>query len=215
MDAEEKQDGREKGQGEGVPKGDAAASPLRHADPPQPVVMVRGADVLRVVRDDRGHLFLPGAMAVPEGRATRPLVPGPADERFFRVILDSIADGVFTVDRDWNITSFNRAAEGITGIPREEAIGRKCHDVFHANICLAACALRHSIETGEPVVDQLINIVDAGARPIPVRISTAVLRDEKGDVVGGVETFRDVSTIEELRKEVARQYTFEDIIRSR
>ena len=134
------------------------------------------------------------------------------DERFFRVILDSITDGVFTVDRDWTVTSFNRAAERITGLPCEEARGRKCHDVFHANICLTACALRHTIETGEPVVDQLINIVDAGARPIPVRISTAVLRDEAGGIVGGVETFRDVSAIEELRKEVARKYTFEDIV---
>jgi len=134
------------------------------------------------------------------------------DERFFRVILDSIADGVFTVDREWNITSFNRAAERITGMPRDEAIGRKCHEVFHANICLTACALRHTIETGEPVVDQLINIVDADARPVPVRISTAVLRDEAGNIVGGAETFRDVSAIEELRKEVARQYTFEDIV---
>ncbi|NQT85249.1 PAS domain-containing protein, partial [bacterium] len=134
------------------------------------------------------------------------------DERFFGVILDSITEGVFAVGPDWVITSFNRAAEQITGIPREEAIGQKCHDIFHANICLTACALRHSIETGEPVVDQPVDIVDVRGRSIPVRVSTAVLRDDTGAVVGAVETFRDVSAIEELRKEVARQYTFEDII---
>ena len=133
-------------------------------------------------------------------------------ERFFRVILDSITDGVFTVDGGWAITSFNRAAERITGVPRAEAIGAQCHDVLHANICLTACALRHTIETGEPVTDQLVDIVDAEGRRVPVRISTAVLRDRDGSVVGGVETFRDVSALEELRKEVARQYTFEDII---
>jgi PAS domain S-box-containing protein len=134
------------------------------------------------------------------------------DERLVRVILESISDGVFTVDHDWRITSFNRAAERITSIPRDGAIGHPCHDVFHANICLTACALRHTIETGEPVVDQLVDIVDARGRRIPIRISTAVLRDDAGKVVGGVETFRDVSAIEELRKEVARQYTFEDIV---
>ncbi len=137
---------------------------------------------------------------------------GKPDERFFRVILDSIADGVFTVDREWRVTSFNHAAEVITGLPRERAIGQKCHDVFHANICLTACALRHTIETGEPVVEQSVDIVDAAGRRIPIRISTAVLRDDGGNIVGGVETFRDVSAIEELRKEVARRYTFEDII---
>ena len=137
---------------------------------------------------------------------------GQPDERLLRVILDSITDGVFTVDPDWRITSFNRAAERITGVPRDEAIGCKCHDVFHANICLSACALRHTIETGEPVVDQLVDIVDTTGRNLPVRISTAVLRDDEGQLAGGVETFRDVSAIEELRKEVAHQYTFEDIV---
>ena len=52
-----------------------------------------------------------------------------------QIILDSIADGVFTVDLEWRITSFNEAAEKITGIPREEAIGRLCHDVLRANLC--------------------------------------------------------------------------------
>ena len=134
------------------------------------------------------------------------------DERFFEVILDSITDGVFTVDRAWTITSFNRAAERMTGVPADEAVGRQCRDVFHASICLTACALRHSIETGQPVIDQLIDIVDADGRRIPIRVSTAVLRDGDGNVVGGVETFRDVSAIEELRKEVAGRYTFEDIV---
>ena len=48
-----------------------------------------------------------------------------------KIILDSIADGVFTVDSDWKITSFNRAAEKITGITKEEAIGRYCWEVFN------------------------------------------------------------------------------------
>ncbi|MBD3236157.1 MAG: PAS domain-containing protein [Candidatus Eisenbacteria bacterium] len=128
------------------------------------------------------------------------------------VILDSIADGVFTVDRDWNITSFNRAAERILGVDREQAIGQKCFDVFRADICQSACALRHTIETGEQLIDKRVNILDAEGRRIQVRISTAVLRDEGGEVVGGVETFRDLTAIELLRKEVRRQFTFADIV---
>ena len=45
-------------------------------------------------------------------------------------ILDSIADGVFTVDKQWNITSFNRAAEQITGVSRSEAIGESAGKYF-------------------------------------------------------------------------------------
>ena len=45
-------------------------------------------------------------------------------------LLDSVPDGVFTVDAEWCITSFNRAAEQITGIRRQEALGRRCCEVF-------------------------------------------------------------------------------------
>ena len=48
-------------------------------------------------------------------------------------ILESISDGVFTVDSEWRVTSFNRAAEEITGVPRREAIGRRCSEVFRSS----------------------------------------------------------------------------------
>lgn len=128
------------------------------------------------------------------------------------VILDSIADGVFTVDNDWNITSFNRAAEEITGTPREEAIGKKCFDVFHANICQAACALRETMATGRQRVDRRINILNGRGERVPVSISTSVLRDQRGQIAGGVETFRDLSAVELLRKEIDERYTFHDIL---
>jgi PAS domain S-box-containing protein len=129
-----------------------------------------------------------------------------------KIILDSIADGVFTVDKDWGISSFNRAAERITGITSREAIGQKCFDILHANICQTACALRKTLKTGKEIIDQPVNILNREGKVIPVSISTAVLKDEKGDVIGGVETFRDLSALETLRKEISRQYSFEDII---
>jgi PAS domain S-box-containing protein len=128
------------------------------------------------------------------------------------IILDSIADGVFTVGLDWRITSFNRAAEEITGMPREEAIGRICAEVFKATICESACVLRKTMETGEPIVNREIEIVRSDGESVPISISTALLRDESGDVVGGVETFRDLSTLEELKKELEHRHTFSDII---
>ena len=128
------------------------------------------------------------------------------------VILDSIADGVFTVDGQWRIRSFNRAAEAITGVPREEALGRPCCEVFRANICESACALRETMKTGRPVRDRAVFIVRSDGTRIPISVSTALLRNETGDVVGGVETFRDMSVEEELRKELESRYTFEDMI---
>ena len=135
-----------------------------------------------------------------------------AREHFVDLILDSVADGVFTVDTEWKITSFNTAAENIVGISRDEALGRRCHDIFSASICTSRCALRHSIETGEAIIDQKIDIINSSGDKVPISISTAVMRDADGTVLGGVETFRDLSAMEELRKEILSRYTFEDIV---
>lgn len=122
------------------------------------------------------------------------------------IILDSISDGVFTVDERWRITSFNRAAERITGVGREEAIGRPCCEVFRASICEGACALRKTLATGRPIVNKAVYILDAGGNRVPISISTAVVRDAQGNVIGGVETFRDLSLVEDLRKELEAEH---------
>jgi len=129
-----------------------------------------------------------------------------------KIILDSIADGVFTVDADLKITSFNRSAETITGIKKEEAIGRHCWEVFRANICEKRCALKHTMSTGKPVVNQSIYIVNLRGDQVPVSVSTALLKDKQDRVIGGVETFRDLSVVAELRKELTRRHSFQDII---
>jgi PAS domain S-box-containing protein len=128
------------------------------------------------------------------------------------IILNSIADGVFTVDRDWKITFFNRAAEEITGIASADAIGRPCCEVFRANVCETTCVLRHTMETQLPVVCKPIAILRADGKEIPISVSTALLRDEGERVIGGVETFRDLSLVETLRREIDRRYRFQDII---
>ena len=128
------------------------------------------------------------------------------------VILDSITEGVFTVDLDWRITSFNRAAEEITGISRQQAIGQQCKHILRADLCETDCALRETIRTGRPIINKSVHIVDADGKRKAISITTAILRDENGEVIGGVETFRDTSLIEELRKELHHSYSFEDII---
>jgi transcriptional regulator with PAS, ATPase and Fis domain len=57
-----------------------------------------------------------------------------------------------------------------------------------------------------------VNIVNSKGCAVPINISTSVLKDENGVIIGGVETFRDISTIEVLRKEISKQYVFEEII---
>ena len=128
------------------------------------------------------------------------------------VILDSITEGVFTVDLDLRITSFNQAAENITGISREQAIGQQCKNILRANLCETNCSLRKTMDTGEPIINKAVHIVDADGNRKAVSISTALLKDNSNNIIGGVETFRDISLVEQLRKEISHSYSFEDIL---
>ncbi|MCW8996312.1 MAG: sigma 54-interacting transcriptional regulator, partial [Psychromonas sp.] len=120
-------------------------------------------------------------------------------------ILESISDGVFTVDHDWKISSFNRAAEKITGIKRSDALGCHCAEVFRSSLCGEQCALRETLQTGKAIIDKRCYFLNSSGRKIPVTLSTAVLKDQQGNIIGGAETFRDISEIEVLKKQLYKQ----------
>ncbi len=128
------------------------------------------------------------------------------------LILDSIGDGVFTVDRHWRITSFNRAAEEITGMPATEAIGKVCREVFQSSLCGDACAMAMSIRMGKRVSNKRVIIKRVNGESVPISISTAPLLDAEGNIIGGVETFRDLREIDQLRRRLTGRYTLGDII---
>ena len=127
-------------------------------------------------------------------------------------IVDSIADGAFTIDMDQTITYFNRAAEKMTGISQDQAIGQKCYDVLRANICETACILQKTMKSGKEQTNQEITILNRSGIVMPVSISASVVRNQKGEIIGGVETLRDLSTIQILRQEIQSKYTSGDIV---
>ncbi len=129
-----------------------------------------------------------------------------------RSILESISDGVFTVDLNWRITYLNRSAEEMIQIKREDAIGRLCCDVFRSSLCEGACALRETLEQKKPIIDLSCFIINNKGQRIPVSISTAVLRNEKGEIVGGAETFRNLSDIEALKQKIAQAGRMGDFV---
>ena len=100
-------------------------------------------------------------------------------QQHHELILDSLAEGVFTVDLEWRITSFNRAAEIITGIKRSQAIGRQCFEVFRADVCETGCMLRRTIETKAPISNMPVHVYRADQKKIPIRVSTTLLEDAR------------------------------------
>jgi PAS domain S-box-containing protein len=137
--------------------------------------------------------------------------PEPTSERF-EAVLHSISDGVLTVNREWRITCFNRAAEEITGYRRSEVLGRSCYEVLRSDLCREACPIQHTVKTGKQVSGLVLYISDRHNKKVPVSVSTALFRDKNGRLLGGVETFRDLRQIEALKKKAEKTYTFADII---
>jgi PAS domain S-box-containing protein len=133
-------------------------------------------------------------------------------ENLYPLILDSVAEGVFAVDSEYRITYFNAAAETITGFTRDRALGRKCYEVLRASICQKGCALRRSLETGRTQRNVKVTILNPDMEAIPLSVSSSVLRDADGRMIGGVEIFQDVSEVETLRSELSGRRVFGDMI---
>ncbi|MBI4651042.1 PAS domain-containing sensor histidine kinase [Candidatus Desantisbacteria bacterium] len=120
-------------------------------------------------------------------------------------VFSSIAEGLFTVDNNWIITSFNPAAEKITGIKASYAVGKPCHEIIHGELCKKhECALSKSKKTGRVMLNIEGKIRDSMGHWLPVIISTAPLRNPQNKITGGVETFRDVSELERVNHELVR-----------
>ena len=127
-------------------------------------------------------------------------------------IANNISDGVFAVDLDFRITFMNKAAQRITGFKIESAIGMACKSVFRTSSCEGNCPLRQSMATGSPVVNRSVCITNIKGKRIPISISAALLKNEQGEIIGGVETFRDLDLVRQLHEEYEAKYTFENII---
>jgi PAS domain S-box-containing protein len=139
--------------------------------------------------------------------------PYPSNQEYYNIILDSIEEGVFTVDLEWSITSFNKAAEKITGVSKEEAIGRLCSEVFGSNVCNKTdCAIRKAMHTDAPIINMPVYIYRSDDQRIPISVNASILKDRNGHMIGGVETFRDLSAISRLRKSLRKQYSFENMV---
>jgi PAS domain S-box-containing protein len=99
-------------------------------------------------------------------------------------ILANIADGIVAVDRDGRVVLWNEAAEQITGVPQEEAIGHTTVQV-----------LQRDLESGDdeaPVGQRLVSILRSGEE-VWLSLSEAVMRDPLGAVAGRIFAFRDIS----------------------
>jgi two-component system phosphate regulon sensor histidine kinase PhoR len=122
---------------------------------------------------------------------------------FHRFVIDNLPCAVMTVDSNFKISSVNPWAEKLTGYSSAEAIGRYCGDILQCDMCKHVCPLRGAVRGGEPVVNVETTIRNKGGEAIAVTMNTAALLNDRGELVGGVEAFQDISHIKALEREKA------------
>jgi len=120
---------------------------------------------------------------------------------FYSFIIESLPVGILTVNRDLKVTSLNHWAEKLTGYSEKEAVGRYCGDVLQGGMCKSNCPLRSAINRQHPEVRVDTTITNRDGQIIPVRMNTAALLDDNGNLIGGVEAFQDISRLKTLERE--------------
>ena len=134
------------------------------------------------------------------------------DEELTKVILDSLGEGLFTVDKDFRVNSINRAAEEILGLHKSDVIGDFCKNIFKTKRCYAECPLEGVLEKGENLYDIESEFCHQNGTKIPVRLNAAVLKDLDQEPIGGVISFRDMSYLEKIKKSLIGASTFHGVI---
>ena len=127
-------------------------------------------------------------------------------------ILDSIGEGLLTVDKNFKINFFNRAAEQITGYNREEVLNQYCKYVFKCELCESKCPIGLILESGNTLYDYRSNIEIKNGNRIPIKLNAAILKNETEEPVGGVISFRDLSELEAIRKDRSSVTSFYGLI---
>jgi PAS domain S-box-containing protein len=115
-------------------------------------------------------------------------------------IIQSMADGVITVDGHLRVTDLNRAGEKLLGYSRKEALGGFCGEILKSSLCIRECPMKMAMKSGEAVSREAI-LQDRWGKKIEVMLAASALRDDQGILWGGVETFRDIGPFKLLEKE--------------
>ncbi len=134
------------------------------------------------------------------------------DGRLYEAVLDSISEGVMTLDREWRILSWNRAAESITGFQKKEVIGKECSQLFGLSLCRENCPVDKALTCGHAYQDVEVSIRNKEERVIHLMVNAAPLYDSHGEVIGGLETFRDISKSRWMQDELQNHYGFESMV---
>jgi diguanylate cyclase (GGDEF)-like protein/PAS domain S-box-containing protein len=124
--------------------------------------------------------------------------------------LESLFDGVYSVNLEKKISFWNKAAERITGYTKSEVVGLSCQDniLRHVDedgheLCLLGCPLHETLMDGK-VKEVNVYLHHKQGHRVPVSARVSPIRDQKGNIIGGIEIFSDNSDIVQILREMEK-----------
>jgi len=130
----------------------------------------------------------------------------------YKSILKSLSDAVCAVDLQSRVRCLNRQAESLIGMSTQDALGASLETVFPADVGQLYSLVADVMESGKTIRGIRTYIINRNAERIPVIVNTAPILDNRGAVNGVVVVLQDNRHMELLRRELRREYTFQDIV---
>jgi PAS domain S-box-containing protein len=113
----------------------------------------------------------------------------------------AIIDPLFVIDNNMIVTYINEACENITGYSKEEAEGKlTCSELLNSDVCDIKCPIKECLKKEEVVKGFRATITNKDGKKIPVMVSAGPLKDATGKILGGLEMFRDISSVLEAER---------------
>ncbi len=121
-------------------------------------------------------------------------------------------EGIFSINKNWEITSFNKKAIDLTGYTLNEVIGKKCWEIFKTKNCHNGCHMASTIKSAETKSIEELYITNKENKKIPVRVSTSPIYDSDRNQVGAIETIQDMSELFNLTSHIEKQFKFNSLV---
>jgi len=125
-------------------------------------------------------------------------------------ILENLYEGVYFVDKDRTITSWNRGAKQLTGFSHEEVVHKKCFsnilnhvDVNGVALCFDGCPLHATIQDGVPREANVFLQHKNGHR-VPVMVKVLPIYNNEEEIIGAVEIFNEIKDEGSLRNQITQ-----------
>jgi len=142
-------------------------------------------------------LLMDGMWRIVQGKQSDERLRAAAERQ--QMIIDTAATALFTVDTEMRITEVNDAFCEATGYTREEIVGRHC-EILRGEPCMSCCGLFDPDRT-EPIFRKQCAVHARDGRRLAIIKNANLVRDESGEVTGGIESFVDVTELAEAREE--------------